>query len=95
MLSSFSDELLESVSRLSTDTDFIKIKNYLLKEARALSVSSLTMSGDKMYRTQGAAVLIFECLRALDNAREVMASIKGRRNRKRQMMIDGQIKNSL
>ena len=95
MLSNFGTDMLEACARLDGDQDFNTIKKYLAGELNILMDISLSMEGPEMAKVQGAALLIRDFMRNIDQARETIKVIKDREDEKRRRAIDSQFQNNL
>jgi hypothetical protein len=79
------DEVLESVVKLTYDTDFQRFREYLKGQCARLERKSLILSGETMFRTQGCALCLDEIEEQIETSREVLQKENSLRETKKRL----------
>lgn len=95
MLSNLNNRQLEAAARLEDNGDFQEMMLYFENEAAQLTVSSLSMDDNAMYRTQGAALALIDFLEHVRDSKENIKAIREREDKKRRAAINAQFENSI
>lgn len=90
----FPDKILECVARLNLgNDDFKNLIEWLEVQGTKLAFESLTMSGEDMYKKQGAALHVQNFVAAVENAAETIRVKTDRKDQKTNAAIERQFRN--
>lgn len=96
MLDHFPKNVLESVVRLNhTDKDFKTLVDWLSQQGFNIADQTLTMKGEDMYKTQGAALIIKALVAQIDKSAETMRAKQDRMEKKQSDSLKRQFRNAL
>ena len=96
MLNNFPNNVLESVVRMNnTDKDFKTFVEWLSVQGFEIADQTLTMTGEDMYKTQGAAIVLKALVAQIDKSAETMRTLQDRKEKKQNQALERQFRNTL